>query len=127
MKNWIELTRLGAPELVNLERVVAVRKHFESGSVLVWVDGVIHYDESYADVCLMIKQEGEEQIFAQTTERVGNLEVRETIYDKGDGLTAMRTGDGRCSPRCNKSILFLGKPMPRTCNECKLGPCKFDK
>lgn len=26
---------------------------------------------------------------------------------------------------CQKSLRAAGKPYPRTCTECKLGPCKF--
>lgn len=129
MKNWIELTGSnGRPRFVNLARVELIIPSNEEGCNLSFTgnDSYVFVKESYSEVVLMIHRADEDEIAMQHTERVGNVEVRETIYQQSNDVPVRVDSTGRPS-NCNKSIAQLGKAMPRTCQACGLGPCKYGR
>lgn len=122
MKNWIELNRQGIPQFMNLDHISGVL-NVSGFATLVFADGMVQFDESYDEVVLMIHHAGEDEISIQHTERVGNVEVRETIYQQSNDVPVrVERAD------CSNALRMQGNvAVPRTCKACGLGPCKYGR
>lgn len=113
MKNWIELTRkTGQACMVNLARVEMVEPSTEG--CIVWYGGSttgMNVLESYSEVTLMIHRADEDEIAMQHTERVGCLELRETIYQQSNDVPVrVERSD------CSNALRMQGNvAVPRTC------------
>lgn len=132
MKNWIELTdRNAKPVFVNLDHVVLVKKfNDETHIVFVGDDSYCYVAESYNEVVLMIHHAGEDEISMSHTERVGCLEVRETIYQQSNDVPVRVAAppDNSFVKRadCSNALRMQGNvAVPRTCKACGLGPCRY--
>lgn len=134
MKNWIEVTNsYGQPMFVNLDNVRCIETgNTEFACIRFSDDHIERCKELYSDVVLMIHRAGEDEISIQHTERVGNVEVRETIYQQSNDVPVRVAAppDNSFVKRadCSSALRMQGNvAVPRTCKACGLGPCKYGR
>lgn len=146
MNKFIELTNAaGNPVLINVANINAVTTI--NGNVYISFafdhDTTMGVKESYEQVKALIVgevvpretiQQFEDRIAQETRERnpelwkemCGHSPVVDIVPGPYQETFEQRDSTGK-PHNCNVSIMNLGKPLPRTCKRCGLGPCPYNR